>query len=94
MSIYIEITTDFHWEPELHELWPDGDAPDDIDADTVATLIRKAGGVRRVLRDWNLIDDLELHVIVRRDNPQWQGDQVLFGEPPPRELFSSAAVTP
>ena len=89
----IHVSADMEWDAEIAELWPDGDAPDVITADAIVELIETSGGVRRVLRDWNLIDALELHVVVRQPNPAWKGDDVLFGEPPPRELFSSARAT-
>lgn len=89
MSIHITIDADLMWEPSLAELWPDGDAPDEVDAETIVALIEKCGGVERVLRDWNLLHDLELSIVVRRDNPHFMGDAVLFGDPPPRELITS-----
>ena len=89
----IHISADMDWDAEIAELWPDGNAPDEITADVIADLIKANGGVRRVLRDWNLIDNLELHVVVHRPNPAWKGDDVLFGAPPPRVLISSARAT-
>lgn len=36
------------------ELWPDGDAPESPDTRHVRDLIRRHGGIYRVLDDWNL----------------------------------------
>ena len=46
------------------ELWPDDDWPDVIDKAAVEDLIENAGGLRAVLRDWNLEDSIEMSVSV------------------------------
>ncbi len=46
----------------LHEIWPDGDAPENPTVDDVLEVIKKDGGKRAVIRDWNLDDDLDLEV--------------------------------
>ena len=89
----IHISADMDWDAEIAELWPDGNAPDEITADAVADLIKANGGVRRVLTEWCLVEGMELHIVVHRDNPAWKGDNVLFGDPPPRVLVSSARAT-
>lgn len=43
-------------ELSVDELWPDGNAPEDPTTDDVRALVEEDGGIRRVLRDWNLID--------------------------------------
>jgi hypothetical protein len=45
---------------EVDEIWPDGDAPENPTAEDVEVVIQQAGGLRRVLRDW----DLEDHIIL------------------------------
>ena len=45
------------------EVWPDGDAPDDWTAADVVVVIKNAGGLHSVLRDWNLDSALELAVV-------------------------------
>ena len=46
----------------IEDIWPDGDAPENPTVDDVLKVIAKCGGKRRVLEDWNLVDDLDLDV--------------------------------
>lgn len=91
VSIYIEVGME--WDAMPAEIWPDGDAPTPVTAEAVKAAVEKAGGLRRVMRDWNLQDDLCMQITVRQDNPHWKGDDVLFGSPPPREDVTRAEVT-
>lgn len=43
---------------DVDELWPDGDAPDDPTVADVVALIKRCGGWRKVISDWNLDDGL------------------------------------
>lgn len=38
----------------VEQVWPDGDAPASPTAEDVAAVVRAAGGVREVLREWGL----------------------------------------
>lgn len=42
----------------VSDIWPDGDAPENPTPQDVADLIAKCGGVRAVLSEWNLIDEI------------------------------------
>ena len=44
------------------DIWPDGDAPENPTVDDVLAVIAASGGMRQVLHDWNLDDDIELTV--------------------------------
>ena len=44
------------------ELWPDGYAPENPTVKDVVELIRKSGGAKRIIEDWNLDDSIECAV--------------------------------
>lgn len=44
----------------VSEIWPDGDAPENPTVDDVIAVIRKNGGVDDVLRNWNMLPQLEV----------------------------------
>lgn len=46
----------------VEDIWPDGNAPENPTLEHVLEVIKKDGGARRVLEDWNLIDDLSLTI--------------------------------
>jgi len=50
----------------IEEVWPDGDAPENPSAEDVAEVMRRNGGFRGVLSDWNIIDSLEVDGITVR----------------------------
>ncbi len=52
---------------DLSEIWPDGDAPENPTAADVAKVIEQCGGLRRVLRDWDLDQNLTLTISHGRD---------------------------
>jgi hypothetical protein len=56
----ISISIDEYFTKE--ELWPDGDAPENPTAKDIVELIRKCGGVKRIIEDWNLDDTIECTV--------------------------------
>ncbi len=47
---------------DVQDIWPDGDAPANPTLEDVLAVIKKCGGARRILEDWNLIDDLGVSV--------------------------------
>lgn len=49
---------------KVDELWPDGDAPRVVTADAVKSRLESEGGKSEVLRDWDLIGALDVHVDV------------------------------
>lgn len=62
-TIHIDFNCAFDFSVE--ELWPDGDAPDEITPDIVRALIKKAGGVPAFFDECDLFHDLgEPHVEV------------------------------
>lgn len=77
--IDITISVDNDWSMEVGDIWPDG-APEQIDADAVVSVIRESGTVARMLRDWYMIDDLSVKVVVRANNPHHKQDEALFPE--------------
>lgn len=53
-------------EMSREEMWPDGDAPENPTAEDVADVIRRCGGLRSVVSDWDLLYDARVTV---RSNP-------------------------
>lgn len=88
-----KITVLFHGSVTLlpDEVWPDGDVPEKFAAEEVAQVMEDAGK-RVVLTDWNLIEDLRATVTVPLPNSSWSGDDVMFGEAPPRWVMTKAEV--
>lgn len=52
------ITIDSEHEFDISELWPDGDAPESPTAADVRQLVKDSGGVRAIVRDWDLTLDM------------------------------------
>ena len=51
----------------VEQIWPDGDAPENPTVDDVLAVIKHNGGKDRILRDWSLMDDLDLTVSDGKD---------------------------
>ena len=49
-----KITYEMECVLDTDQMWPDGDAPTNPTAKDVIALIRRHGGIYRVLDDWNL----------------------------------------
>lgn len=47
---------------KVSELWPDGDAPEYVTAEVVKALLESEGSKGHVLRDWDLVDALDVNV--------------------------------
>lgn len=76
------------------EAFPDWDGQE-MGAADVARAIEADGGIARVIREWNLNPSATVTVITEADNPAYGGDDVLFGDAPPRVLVvrSEAVVS-
>jgi hypothetical protein len=62
MSVVFQFELSADVTLEVEDIWPDGDAPENPTVDEVLEVIRKCGGVRTVIRDWDLDNDLRLDV--------------------------------
>ena len=49
------ISYEMETELDTHQLWPDGDAPDNPSCEDVRSLIEEHGGIVRVIKAWNLV---------------------------------------
>ena len=49
--------------------WPDGDAPENPTIDDVLAVIKKCGGPRRMLDDWNMYDGASMGVTLDGETP-------------------------
>lgn len=58
MKKRFRITIDCEYEFDADELWVDGDVPTAPTAADVRQLIKDSGGVRAIVRDWDLTLDL------------------------------------
>lgn len=83
----LRITLTLRGEGSLsaNDVWPDGDKPAIPTADDVVSMLAKH------------LDPLDamsvaLRVNVSAPNPAWKGDHVLFGDPPPRTINTTAEV--
>lgn len=89
-----EVGIEIHVEAEnnlaVGDVWPDGDAPDEITADAIKELMESSGSKRKVLREWLLDDDLDVTIVVTRRNPHWKQQETLVG-PPPAEWVHQVA---
>lgn len=54
MSKLFIISYEMKTELDIHQLWPDGDAPDNPSCEDVRSLIEEHGGIVRVIKAWNL----------------------------------------
>lgn len=63
-SVAISIEIDDSLTAE--ELWPDG-VPENPTLDTVLEVIQRSGGPRKILQDWNLLDDITMDVSLYDD---------------------------
>lgn len=59
---YVSISVEQTYNLDVFDLWPDGDAPDEITPEAVASLMHRDGmSIGSVLRRWNM-DDLDAWV--------------------------------
>lgn len=63
MSHRFQIIIEGDAELTIKELWPDDDAPENPTAEDVRALMESSGRRDRVLRDWMLLDDLDVTVL-------------------------------
>lgn len=63
VTISIPIEIDF----QRNELFVDPNPPENPTLDDVLALIKKDGGPRHILDDWNMMDDFLMDVTVRTD---------------------------
>lgn len=66
MSGGFEISIEASVYLTVEEIWPDGDAPEDPIAADVKALLEKSGPKMRVLRDWDLLQDVDVYVETER----------------------------
>ena len=71
------------------EVFPDG-IPEEWGLADVVAAVKECRSVLRWMDDWNMRPSLR--VVVDKPNPAWSGDDVLFGDPPPRRLVESEDV--
>lgn len=45
----------------VEDIWPDGNAPENPNAADVAAQMASYGGALSIIRDWNLLTELEVH---------------------------------
>lgn len=63
----------------VNEVWPDGDAPETVTAEAIIAQMKAGGDKVQVLKDWNLLRDLEVQVNVNR-----------LGPPAPQMIYDQA----
>lgn len=59
--IFIELRLDE--KLSVDQVWPDGDAPETVDAQAVVEAMESCGSKSVVLSDWNLLPDVEVTVV-------------------------------
>lgn len=59
-TVFIEFSGDVALA--IEDIWPDGDAPEEITPEVVAELMRQAGSKMNVLREWALTSELVVRV--------------------------------
>jgi len=57
--IHISVPT---WELGVHEIWPDGDAPEVPTAADVVEQMRRDGSALGAAQEWNLLDEVTIWV--------------------------------
>jgi len=67
MATSISFIFDQDIELSPTEIWPNGDVPHNITAEVILQEVHKAGGLERILHDWNLMTDMDLTVVVNDD---------------------------
>lgn len=66
----IRIPSDF--ELTVEDIWPDGDAPENPTPEDVKKVIKEAGGIVTILRDWDLLDRTDFEVLDTTPPPKLQ----------------------
>lgn len=66
----IQVFIDAMFFLTVGEVWPDGDAPDEVTAEAVIEAMRRSGSVRSMLHDWNMEPD-EVNVVVDGKSVRW-----------------------
>jgi hypothetical protein len=61
-TIHVSVEADIFFQ--VADIWPDGDAPREITAETVKAAMEASGRKFRVLDEWNMLDDLHVEVFV------------------------------
>lgn len=89
-DILIEVHVETTVTLTVAEVWPDG-PPATIDAFAVKEAMELAGRKEHVLKEWNLLEDLEVDILVAKPNPEWTGDKALPGFEAPARFFNSIA---
>lgn len=89
-GVSISIELEGYLNLDVEDIWPDGDAPEEVTAEAVAELMRQ-DTKRRTLDDWCLIDELRVAVHVHRRNPEYHGSAVLPGTEAPTPFFATHA---
>jgi hypothetical protein len=89
MNVRISFTIDCDFDLTPEEVFPDG-VPENWSLADVVAACRQSHNISRWMDDWNV--EPGLRVMVDRPNPAWLGDDVLFGDPPPRRLVESEDV--
>lgn len=90
-SVLIEVTSASHLKTEW--VWPDGDEPDVVTAKAVLDQMNLGTSILQTLLDWNLLEDPDVKVTVRRPNPHWSDDPVMFDEHAPVKYVVDTAET-
>lgn len=88
--VTISITVEALSDLKIADVWPDGDAPNEVTADAVRELMESSGHAQRVLDDWGLLNNLDVTIVVSRPNPAWKQNMSLIGDPPRRFLIEVA----
>lgn len=70
------------------QIWPEWDGEAVLTAADVVELIASEGGLASTIDAWNLRPGATVEVIIERENPAYAGDDVLFGEAPPKVLVT------
>lgn len=60
LGFYVEVESEAFLS--IAEIWPDGNAPEDPTADDVLAQMKKDGDKFRVINDWGLNEDTEIHI--------------------------------
>jgi hypothetical protein len=85
----ITVNIEGTWDLSPTEVFPDG-VPDEWDIGAVVAAIKSAANVGRLIDDWSMAPGVT--VSVSKPNPAYGGEDVLFGDPPPRRIREHADV--
>lgn len=92
--ILIDVSISASVALNVDEVWPDGDAPDVVDAAAVAAVIARSGDVMSFLRDWLIVyaDSVDVQVVAPNQHHDPTAEPLFPDAAPASTIKTTATV--